>query len=330
MSAAEEREKQGRTSKFRFYLTLAILCCLLFGFTWSLDVSFRYLGFGLSVYFFFLAFYNKPRSLFAAASGPLDHLTADLKIIFSPRKNTYTQQKGIPGRQKPTVIFVAFFFIFFVFVTIIVSVLLLSDDKASRDYLLDSANFYNTQEQYDSARVYYRKVLDAEPSNRDARFGMGDIFLAESNFDSALYYYDGILVENPSDEAARYNRALALFNQKNYSGSLKETAEVLRLNPRYQDALLLAGDNYYVQQRYDSAIFWYEQAYDLGVRTAILSHIMAYIYDVEGNTDRAIPLYQEAVLYDSTKTDVYKRLGELIPEESERYRVLENRFSEQQ
>ena len=49
---------------------------------------------------------------------------------------------------------------------------------------------------------------------------------------------------------------------------------------------------------------------------------MAYIYDVQGNQEQAISFYQESLQYDTTMTDVYKQLGELIPgEQGNYYRV---------
>ena len=66
---------------------------------------------------------------------------------------------------------------------------------------------------------------------------------------------------------------------------------------------------------------WYEEAYAKGYRSAGLSHVMAYIYDIKGETQKAIPLYKEAISYDTTRTEIYTRLGELIQgEEGNEYR----------
>lgn len=46
---------------------------------------------------------------------------------------------------------------------------------------------------------------------------------------------------------------------------------------------------------------------------------MAYIYDTKNNYDKAIPLYKEALTYDTTVVDIYTRLSELIPGEEGNY-----------
>ena len=57
---------------------------------------------------------------------------------------------------------------------------------------------------------------------------------------------------------------------------------------------------------------------------------MAYIYDTKGDQEKATHLYQEALGYDSTRTDVYIRLGELFPgKDGEYYRDMARQLKEQ-
>ena len=67
-------------------------------------------------------------------------------------------------------------------------------------------------------------------------------------------------------------------------------------------------------------MIWYKNAYENGgIRTRALCHLMAYIYDTKGDYSKAIDLYKEALSYDSTVVDIYKRLGELLPNEDGNY-----------
>jgi tetratricopeptide (TPR) repeat protein len=70
----------------------------------------------------------------------------------------------------------------------------------------------------------------------------------------------------------------------------------------------------------DDAITWYDKAYATGYRSAQLSHFMAYIHDVKGRYEKAIPFYRETLSMDSSRADIYTRLGELLitsnPEEA--------------
>ena len=89
--------------------------------------------------------------------------------------------------------------------------------------------------------------------------------------------------------------------------------------------MLLLGDSYYEEKNLDSAYVWYDKAYDLGERSAELSHLMAYILDERGQTAEAINFYKEAVGQDSARIDIYKRLGELEPENASRYADMQKR-----
>jgi tetratricopeptide (TPR) repeat protein len=91
--------------------------------------------------------------------------------------------------------------------------------------------------------------------------------------------------------------------------------------------MLLAGDCYYDQQRYDETLKWYLKAYNLGERGRNLAWNIAYIYDIKGNTGSAIPFYKETLDYDTTLVDIYRRLGELVPgEDGNYYRTRESQL----
>jgi tetratricopeptide (TPR) repeat protein len=93
---------------------------------------------------------------------------------------------------------------------------------------------------------------------------------------------------------------------------LKELRQLMAVNPTHFDGILLAGDNYQMQQHYDSAMHWYEEGYAQRP-TGGLCNAMAYIHDTKGNTEQAVALYREALGYDSTRVAIYQRLGELFP-----------------
>jgi tetratricopeptide (TPR) repeat protein len=79
--------------------------------------------------------------------------------------------------------------------------------------------------------------------------------------------------------------------------------------------------NYYEQQQYDSAKHWYSKGYENGIRNAWICHVLGYLHDRDAENEKAVALYREALEYDSSKTEIYLRLGELYPgEEGNFYR----------
>jgi tetratricopeptide (TPR) repeat protein len=169
-------------------------------------------------------------------------------------------------------------------------------------------------------------MMNTDSPNGSTFLAYGNLFYDEKNYDSALYWFNKTLDADEGLDDARYNIALIHYNQQQYDLSRKELLELLSVNPEYDDANVLMGDNFYTQNEFDSAIHWYEIGYSKGVRSAGLSHVMAYIYDEKNKVQLAIPLYQEAVGFDSTRSEIYTRLGELIPNESEKYNSLAQRY----
>jgi predicted Zn-dependent protease len=235
----------------------------------------------------------------------------DLKAIF---------KKGSSGPQTPqqVKVFVTLVLVFigFIFFTIFISVIFGEDssDSYSSDNYQRATDLYNNQ-QYDSAAYYYRLVLLADPENAELFYERGNAFFNANNTDSALVMYDQVLAIEPQHEQAQYSKASIYYGRKNYRQAIDETKKILEYNPEFVNGLLLIGDSFYNQSQLDSALQWYEGAYGRGYRSAILSHLMAYIYDVKGQPDKAINLYREAIGQDSTIVDIYTRLGELVPGE---------------
>jgi tetratricopeptide (TPR) repeat protein len=181
-------------------------------------------------------------------------------------------------------------------------------------------DFYNRQE-YDSAVYLFSQAIQADSENPDLYLERGNAFLNANKTDSAIMDYDRALALRPTYKEAYYNKGLIYYYRKQYRNSINEAKKAMQLDPTYTDGMLLIGDDFYNSSQLDSAMVWYEDAYARGARSAALSHIMAYVYDTKGNTQKAIPFYKEALSIDSTRTEIYTRLGELMGgEEGNQYR----------
>lgn len=303
---------------------------------WSLDRSLIYFFLGAALFAFFMSLYHYPKTpvpdFFSKQKGkapyktsrPSETISDIFENIFAGKSqgNSGAPPRPAMDQRSKSFILGVVIFIFSIFLIIIISVLA-SDDN----YSLDSIESFQRAEQFrwngetDSAEFYYRKTLAADPEYLQALIGFGNTWIAKERYDSAHRYFDKALeVDSQSDEA-RYGKALTFHYQKNYRRSLQECFDLIEEDPEYSDATLLAGDNYYVQQRYDSALYWYEDGYDRGVRNAGLCHVMGYIYDTKGQQEKAVQLYKETLSLDSTRVLVYDRLAELVPGESEFYKA---------
>jgi tetratricopeptide (TPR) repeat protein len=129
-------------------------------------------------------------------------------------------------------------------------------------------------------------------------------------------------------DSGKYQEAYDLYEQKNYRGAINILKPDLLNGVADAQSMLLAGDSYFEGKNFDSAYVWYSKVYERGVRSAALSHLIAYILDEKGNSAEAIPYYKEAIEQDSTRVDIYRRLAELEPENSNWYLEKKKQFEQ--
>jgi predicted Zn-dependent protease len=347
-------DTKNHSKKSTIYFTIGIIFLFVMALLWSLDTSLIYILLGLASFFLFLGFYSRPvvpkqqdfynRTYSSANQSPPSN-TAGSETIFDllseffkrkllhrkPSAGAFSGARGAEGGKR-----VALVVIISIFVFIFVLVISLLTDSDSESY--DEMIYYQTAEQnywagnYDSAYLNYRKAWKLNPEYAEAILGYGNVLAIQNKPDSAMIMFDRALELNPAYREANYAKSLVYYNQEKYNESIQILNDLIRNNPDYYDAMLLLGDNYYTQNKYDEAIPWYEKVYQEGqVRTRVMCHVMAYIYDTKGETGRAINLYKEVLGYDSTVVDIYKRLGELIPaDEGNYYRTQSVKLGTQQ
>lgn len=328
MEPGADSDTGGR--KRRRWLLIFWISLLALAILWSVDPSFIYFTVAVAAFSLFKILQLKiqiPGETADPAQSSFEKYESfkpsatwlfwqDVKAIFKKdSRGPSTQQ------QAKTFVTLVAGFIGSIFLITILFALFGSDDaEDSMAYYQQATDYYNRQ-QYDSAAYYYKLAQIRDPENAELYFERGNAFLNGNKMDSALIMYDQALALNPQHYQSQYNKGYIYFNQKNYRQAIDETRKIMAYQPDYNDAMLLIGDCFYNQSQLDSALRWYEGAYSNGARSAILCHLMAYIYDVKGETNRAINLYREAIRQDSTIQDIYVRLGELVPgEDGNRYR----------
>lgn len=314
-----------RAGKRKVWLIVLCVSLTLLAIFWSVDPSIFYILTGFSAFCFYKVLQN--RNLDSDESEfkktyqqqkeyyPKPSFWDELKFVFSNKTASRS-----PGNQNRLVKLVIAIFVGLIFLSVIIPILF-SDGSPSDYYAHQTGKDFYDRQEYDSAIYYYGIAIKNEPDNPDLYLERGNAFLNADKLDSAMLDYEKTLSIDPDYEGAVHGKGLVYYNRKQYKSAIEAGELAVSLNPECNDARLLVGDGFYNSSQLDSAMRWYEEAYAKGYRSAGLSHVMAYIYDNKGQTQKAIPLYKEAISYDTTRTNIYGRLGELIPgEEGNVYR----------
>ncbi len=309
-------KEQTDQSRPQLYLLVGLVLLLGVGLFWSLDSSIVYFFAGAATFFLFLYFLNSP----AYRASPRRETQSRRYTTFRPEKRPVSDPVNVVSGERPTAVprivrvVVNMMVVSFIGVVgFFLSDAIFGDDYPEEMMYYEQAERYRWSGEFDSANQFYRAALMLDPDYADARVGYGNSLTGLMKYDSAVLQFDAALDADPENKEAYYGKALAFHLSRKYSESNIVLRALLASYPSDFDGLLLYGDNFYLQNRYDSAIYWYQQGYDTGDHTSSLCYVMAYIHDVRGNQGRAIDLYREALGLDSTLTEIYVRLGELFP-----------------
>lgn len=155
--------------------------------------------------------------------------------------------------------------------------------------------------------------------NIDSLVDLGNERYNRGEYEPALNYYDQVLQADPTNQFGLYNKALVYYSKKDYRKSIALVNYCIEENPDYGPAYYLLGDDFKFINQTDSALYFFEKAYDLGVRDAgLLQNLGDISYDQKENK-KAIQFYKQAVEQDTTLALVFERLAELEPSQAESY-----------
>lgn len=288
--------------KYKRYTRLAIIAGFLLALLWPLGGFFGWILGGCTTYFIFLTFYYYPRKRIGFRQE--GHRQS--------QSYRYENVSASPEAKKKSrlIFFLIAGAIVMTALTIFVTIFSLLNSSFESSPT-ESADWQNLRD---------------NPTDINALTNIGNQFYANAQYDSALVYYDRVLQIDDQNSSAMFNKALVFYQQKNYSKSMEWGRKCVSMYPENVDAYTLVGDAYYEQQNLSEALGWYQKAYDKGARNPELLSIMAYVFDQQNNRNEAIRLYKETLQQDSNRVDIYNRLAELEPGTAGKYRALAERW----
>ncbi len=149
--------------------------------------------------------------------------------------------------------------------------------------------------------------------NIDSLVDVGNERYNSGEYESALKVYDEVLRVDPTNQFGLYNKALVFYGKKDFRKSISLINYCIQQHPNYGPAYFLLGDDFKFLNQVDSALYFFDRAYDLGVRDGGLLQNLGDIYYDQKKKRQAIQFYKEAVEQDTTLSFVYERLAELEP-----------------
>lgn len=91
--------------------------------------------------------------------------------------------------------------------------------------------------EFDLAEDQFRKAVEREPRNAEARYNLANALMQQKKFKAAIEEYDAITSDNKNlKAAAHYNAGVSYTKQQDLPASIEAYKAALRINPTDKDA----------------------------------------------------------------------------------------------
>ncbi|RYF84468.1 MAG: tetratricopeptide repeat protein [Chitinophagaceae bacterium] len=102
---------------------------------------------------------------------------------------------------------------------------------------VSKGNEYYLRLEFDLAEDQYRKALEVDPRNAEARYNLANALMQQKKYKAAIEEYDAITTENKNlQAAAHYNTGVSYSKQKDLEASIEAYKAALRLNSHDNEA----------------------------------------------------------------------------------------------
>jgi tetratricopeptide (TPR) repeat protein len=213
---------------------------------------------------------------------------------------------------------------------------------------LEDAIKQTRNEQFESAEVIYKKLIEAQPNNGDLYFYYGENFFKNDNFAMASEMYETGVERNATnplpyvglgkvlwhqgkttEAKASFYKATTLGANKNATVLMKiaETyinedrknlpeaftllTQAAKLQPKNPEVYLLTGDAYLEQNDGTKAVENYEKAGSLDPKSVQAILRQGQVFNRAKNYSLALDLYKKASLVDSSFAPAYREKAEI-------------------
>lgn len=139
---------------------------------------------------------------------------------------------------------------------------------------------------FDSAMVYYENAVRIKPDFTKPYFTMGRLEQSRGNLSKAVEYYEKYVERFPDQLDAASNLSYTYFMLKQYDKAIGVNMRYLARNPNTYEPIVNIGKTYLEQNMVDSALVYFEKAYDMNRNNATMVKFMYDLSTRKGDAKR--------------------------------------------
>jgi tetratricopeptide (TPR) repeat protein len=174
-------------------------------------------------------------------------------------------------------------------------------------YLKNLADLlYSEKKDAEQALIFYEKIISFNPEDVQTLMIMGHLCVSLERFNDALNYYNRILdIEPWNGDAQQF-----LDRLLDQSSTLESNVEPITIHQRCQEMVSLG--------QIEQAIEQYESLASLYPEFALAHNDLGVLYYQQGNKERSLECYEEAVALEPSNTNYQKNLADFYLSEQGR------------
>jgi rhomboid protease GluP len=165
------------------------------------------------------------------------------------------------------------------------------------------AQAYFQREQFPQAETEFRRVLELQPQDVEARFNLGITLLNEERSGEAKAAFTQLLAQDAHSAVAHYGLGLVLAHDGNHQAAIEEFKTAAELNSQFAGIYYEMGNSYAKLKQYDEAIAAYLKEEENSGDNSDLENALANAYQAKGMTQQAQNARNKAAQLKGQNTD---------------------------
>jgi rhomboid protease GluP len=149
------------------------------------------------------------------------------------------------------------------------------------------AQQYFDRQEFSQAETEFKRVIELQPQNADARFDLGIVYLDEKHIDDAKDAFTQMLAQDPKSAEAHYGLGLVLGTQGNDQAAIEEFKSAAGLPSHLSGISYEMGKSYARLKMYDEAIAAFVKEREKIGDDPDLENALADVYQAKGMTQQA-------------------------------------------
>ena len=197
-------------------------------------------------------------------------------------------------------------------------------DKAAEYSLRSFGKKYETQGEYQKAEEYYKELLRLEPDVPWSYINLGYLYSKMERIDDAIQILEQGKEIIPDSFAILSRLSKFYWSSRKPQEALETSQAVLKINPRYFDAMYVAGNVLSGMRRWAEAIDNFEKAIEIEPENKALQLRYAFSLVSSGRREEGMEIYERMKQENPDDFRIYQDIGIFYDSMGEMDKALEN------